>query len=140
MAENPRPPASHADLLDRPLFAHLATVRPDGSPQSNVMWFAWDGSRLRFTHTKARQKFVNLTNEPRVALSIADPDDPYRYLEVRGAVESIDDDDETASFYRSLQERYGESFPIPEDHDRVVITVRPDDFVTIANGFVVRSD
>ena len=36
-------PASHADLLERPLFAHLATVRPSGAPMSSVMWFAWDG-------------------------------------------------------------------------------------------------
>jgi len=35
-------PESHADLLERPLFAHLATIRPDGSPQISVMWFAWD--------------------------------------------------------------------------------------------------
>ena len=104
-------PESHRDLLERPTFAHLATVRPDGAPQSSVMWFEWDGSRLRFTHTKTRQKFANLAREPRVALSIADPDDPYRVLEVRGRVESIDDD-EKASFYRSLQERYGDVYDI----------------------------
>jgi len=39
-------PASHADLLERPLFAHLATIRPDGAPQSSVMWFIWDGSQV----------------------------------------------------------------------------------------------
>ena len=85
----PEVPASHADLLVPPTFAHLATVRPDGSPQSSVMWFAWDGSRIRLTHTSARQKFANLSREPRVALSIADPDDQYRFLEVRGTVESM---------------------------------------------------
>ena len=68
-------PDSHADLLERPVFAHLATVRPDGSLQSNVMWFAWDGERIRMTHTKERQKFRNLQRDPRVALSIADPED-----------------------------------------------------------------
>jgi PPOX class probable F420-dependent enzyme len=88
----PEVPASHADLLDRPTFAHLATVRPDGAPQSSVMWFAWDGSRIRLTHTRTRQKFVNLTAEPRVALSIADPDNQYRFLEIRGTVEKIEDD------------------------------------------------
>ncbi len=49
------------------------------------MWFAWDGSRVRMTHTRTRQKFVNLEHEPRVALSIADLDDHYRFLEIRGA-------------------------------------------------------
>lgn len=133
-----RPPVSHAGLLELPLFSHVATVRPDGAPQSSVMWFAWDGSRIRFSHTKGRQKFVNLASEPRVALSIIDPDDPYRFLEVRGKVESIDDDDEAASFYRILQDRYGESFPVPADHDRVVITIRPHHFVAVVNGKVVR--
>ena len=44
-------PETHLDLLERPLFAHLATVRPDGAPQSSVMWFAWDGQRAKFSHT-----------------------------------------------------------------------------------------
>src|ERR1700750_1773367 len=101
----PEVPASHADLLERPLFAHLATVRPDGAPQSSVMWFDWDGERIRMTHTKTRQKFRNLENDPRVALSIADPTDGYRVLEVRGVVEAIEDDDDQGSFYLSLQKR-----------------------------------
>ena len=138
MSDIPVPPPTHVDLLERPLFAHLATVRPQGAPQSSVMWFAWDRSRLRFTHTKDRQKFVNLNAEPRVALSIADPDDPYRFLEVRGTVESIDDD-EAASFYVSLQERYGKPRPIPVDHGRVIVTVRPHRFVAVQNGRLVAS-
>jgi PPOX class probable F420-dependent enzyme len=132
------PPESHVDLLERPVVAHLATIRPDGSPQSNVMWFAWDGARIRMTHTKARQKFRNLTGEPRVALSIADPDDPYRFLEVRGAVEKIDDDDEVASFYQSLQRRYGRSYPIHDAPQRVVVTIRPETFVAVTDGTVQR--
>src|SRR5438128_3348367 len=63
----PTPPASHQDLLDRPLFAHLATVRPDGAPQSGLMWFAWDGERARFSHTRTRQKVRNLAHEPRLS-------------------------------------------------------------------------
>jgi PPOX class probable F420-dependent enzyme len=129
-------PDAFRDLLERPLFAHLATVRPDGSPQSSVMWFAWDGSRLRLTHTKTRQKFANLANEPRVALSIHDPEDPYRFLEVRGRVEEVADDDEQASFYRSLQVRYGMDYPIRDAAVRVVFTIRPETFVTVAAGTV----
>lgn len=133
-----QPPASHADLLDRPLFAHLATVRPDGSPQSSVMWFAWDGSVIRITHTKTRQKFANLAHEPRVALSIADPDDQYRFLEVRGTVESVTDDDAEASFYKSLQHRYGMDYPIRDAAVRVIVAIRPDKYVAVASGEVVR--
>ena len=126
-----KPPESHADLLDKPTFAHLATVRPDGAPQTNVMWFAWDGERIRMTHTKTRQKFRNLADEPRVALSIADPDNNYRFIEVRGVVESIEDDDDQASFYQSLQKRYGQSYQIADAAVRVILTIRPEKFITV---------
>ncbi|VTR77868.1 PPOX class F420-dependent oxidoreductase [Cellulomonas hominis] len=130
-------PAGYADLLERPLFAHLATVRPDGSPQSSVMWFVWDGEVLRFTHTSTRQKFRNIQHEPRVALSVADPDDEYRYLEIRGTVESVEQDDAEASFYRSLQERYGNVYDITDAEVRVIITVRPRTFTAVGGGAVV---
>jgi len=122
-------PESHVDLLDRPTFAHLATVRPDGAPQTQVMWFEWDGEFLRMTHTKTRQKYRNLQQEPRVALSIAEPDNPYRFLEIRGSVEKIEDDDAEASFYRSLQQRYGMDYPIPDAAVRVIVTIRPEKFI-----------
>jgi PPOX class probable F420-dependent enzyme len=123
-------PASHADLLERPLFAHLATVAPDGAPHSSVMWFAWDGEVLRFTHTSTRQKFKNLQHEPRVAVSIHDPEDPYRSLEVRGTVVETVPDDEVASFYKSLQGRYGQDYEITDADRRVILTVRPSTYVT----------
>jgi PPOX class probable F420-dependent enzyme len=97
----PTPSASHQDLLDRPLFAHLATIRSDGAPQSGLMWFAWDGERARFSHTRTRQKLRNQAHEPRVSFHLVDPDNPYRTLEVRGRVESIEADPD-ATFYRSL--------------------------------------
>jgi PPOX class probable F420-dependent enzyme len=130
-------PESHADLLEHPNYAHLATIRPDGSPQSSVMWFAWDGSRLRMTHTKKRQKFANLEKDPRVALSVADHDDPYRFVEIRGVVESIEDDDDTASFYKSLQRRYKNEYEVKDADVRVIITIKPETYVAVADGHVV---
>lgn len=133
-------PASHAHLLEQPNFAHLATVRPDGSPQSSVMWFAWDGERARFTHTKTRQKFANLEQEPRVAFSVLDPQNPYRTVEVRGVVESIEDDTADAAFYRSLQERYDNVYDISDADVRVIITIRPTKFIAVEGGQVVQPD
>ena len=127
------PPTSHLDLLYRPLFAHLATVRPDGAPQSGLMWFALDGERARFSHTRTRQKVRNLAHEPRVSFHLVDPDNPYRTLEVRGRVESIDADPD-ASFYRSLQERYDLVVPVFDADVRVVITVVPTSFVAVDAG------
>jgi PPOX class probable F420-dependent enzyme len=132
-------PASHVDLLEKPLFAHLATIRPNGAPQSSVMWFAWDGSLIRMTHTRTRQKFANLAREPRVALSIADPEDQYRFLEVRGTVESVENDP-GAEFYRSLQRRYGMDYPVLDADVRVVITIRPDRYVAVRGGSVVGAE
>jgi PPOX class probable F420-dependent enzyme len=125
MEEAAAVPAGFEELLERPLIAHLATVRADGSVQSNPMWFDWDGGRIRLTHTRTRQKFRNVGAEPRVALSIVDPDDPQRYLEVRGLVESIEPD-QGARFYRSLQDRYGSTgAPIRDADVRVVLVIRP---------------
>lgn len=142
MTDNPRRsildqqatvPASHQDLVDRPLITHFATVRSDGSVQSNPMWFLWDGSRIRLTHTRTRKKFQNVSREPRVALSIVDPDNDQRYLEIRGEVESIDDDT-GAPFYRRLQERYGRGgAPIGDADVRVVLVIRPT--VILARSF-----
>jgi PPOX class probable F420-dependent enzyme len=129
-------PETHADLLERPLFAHLATVRPDGAPQSNVMWFVWDGEFIRMTHTKTRQKFRNFEHQPQVALSIADPDDQYRFLEIRGVVEKIEDDDDQASFYQSLQQRYSRPLNIKDADVRVIATIRPASFVAVVGGKV----
>ena len=119
-------PDSHRDLLERPLIAHVATVRTDGGPQSNPMWFGWDGARIRLTHTSTRQKFRNLQAEPRVALSITDPDESQRYLEVRGVVEATEAD-AGGSFYRQLRARYGvdPEAPMPDAAVRVVVVIRP---------------
>jgi PPOX class probable F420-dependent enzyme len=130
-------PESHLDLLERPLFAHLATVRPDGAPQSSVMWFVWDGSRLRITHTKSRQKFANLAKDPRLSLSIADPADGYRSIEVRGVVESVEDDDDRASFYKELQHRYGMDYEIHDAPVRVIMTIRPTKVIATEGGGIV---
>jgi PPOX class probable F420-dependent enzyme len=133
LAEQATVPASHQDLVDRPLIAHFATIRSDGSVQSNPMWFLWDGGRVRLTHTRTRKKFQNVSREPRVALSIVDPDDDQRYLEIRGEVESIDDDT-GAPFYRKLQDRYGASGrPIGDADVRVVLVIRPT--VILARSF-----
>ncbi|MDX3188481.1 PPOX class F420-dependent oxidoreductase [Streptomyces sp. MN03-5084-2B] len=119
-------PDSHRDLLERPLYAHLATIRPDGRPQVNPMWFAWDGEYVRFTNTTVRQKYKNVTAHPEVALSINDPEQPYRYLEVRGTVERIDDDS-SGAFFGELASRYGMQLDGPpgDVEHRVVYVVKP---------------
>jgi PPOX class probable F420-dependent enzyme len=127
-------PPSHADLLERPLLCTLATVKPNGQPQSNPMWFQWDGKAVRFTHTSTRAKYRNLQREPRAAVSVFDPDNPYRYLELRGRVTSIEPNPD-GSFYFTLAQRYGldtggiTAEAIDAEH-RVVLVFEPEAVAT----------
>ena len=93
-------------ILQSKAFAHLATISPDGSPQSSPMWFLWDGEYIKFTHTTNRKKYRNIQRDPRVAVSIIDGDDPYTYAEFRGVVERIEEDPGGA-FYDTLAKHYG---------------------------------
>lgn len=120
-------PESHADLLETVTVANAATVGPDGEPQVNPVWFEWDGTHLNFSQTTGRQKYRNLQRDPHVALSILDPENPYRYLEVRGVVDSIDPDPDFAFIDRQAQ-RYinQDKYPWHQPGDeRVVVRVTP---------------
>ncbi|GIF03386.1 PPOX class F420-dependent oxidoreductase [Actinoplanes siamensis] len=119
-------PDSHVDLLQRPLFGHLGTTRPDGQAQVNPMWFSYDGEFLYFTNSTQRRKYHNLRADPRISLSINDPEQPYRYLEVRGVVERIDPDT-SGEFFAELAARYDMRFDGPpgDVEHRVVLVVRP---------------
>jgi PPOX class probable F420-dependent enzyme len=79
-------PDSHLDLFNKKAFGHLATLMPSGQPQVTPVWIDYDGHYVRINTAEGRQKDKNLQRDGRVALSIMDPDNPYRYLEVRGRV------------------------------------------------------
>jgi PPOX class probable F420-dependent enzyme len=83
-------PPQFRDLLEsKKAFAHLATVMPDGSPQVTPVWFDFDGTHLRINSAKGRVKDRNMRRDARIAVAIQDPDNPYRYLAVRGRVEEV---------------------------------------------------
>jgi PPOX class probable F420-dependent enzyme len=98
-------PKGYRDLLDGTALAHIATIGSQGEPQSTPVWIGWDGEYIRFSQTKRQQKYRNLLRDPRIALSIVDPRDPYRYLEVRGVVVAFEDDPQRA-FVDSLARKY----------------------------------
>jgi PPOX class probable F420-dependent enzyme len=112
-------------LLKQPVIVQLGTVRPDGQPQVNPMWFVWDGEFIWFTHTTYRQKYKNIRHEPRVSIAFLDKENPYAYVEVRGVVDRIDPDPQ-ALLYQRLSEHYDGTAVVPEDaKDRVAVAVRP---------------
>ena len=120
-------PESHADILDKASFWHIATVGPDGELQSTPVWADRDGDHVKFSLTKGRQKYENLTANPSIALSAIDPDNPYRYLEIRGTVVRVDDDG-TNAFIDSMAKKYMgvDEYPFHQPGDeRVVMVVAP---------------
>ena len=82
-------PASHLDLLTRPICGVLTTMGGDGQPQSSLVWADWDGTCARVNTTLERQKGRNLLANPKVSLLVVDPDNPGRYLQIRGQAELV---------------------------------------------------
>jgi len=82
-------PQSHADILGKPAFAHLSTLMPDGSPHASAVWIDTDGAMLIVNSAVGRLKDRNIRRDPRVAISVTDPDNPYRSLTIRGRVSKV---------------------------------------------------
>src|SRR5262252_5030822 len=83
-------PDKYLDLVQqKKAFANLATTMPDGSPQVTPVWFDFKNGAIRVNTVKGRVKARNMKEGSSVALAIMDPDEPYRYLQVRGKVRKV---------------------------------------------------
>jgi PPOX class probable F420-dependent enzyme len=82
-------PQAYRDLFDKKSFAHVATIGADGAPQVTPVWIDHDGHHIRFNTARGRVKTNNLERSPKIALSIQDPENPYRYIQVRGRVTEV---------------------------------------------------
>jgi PPOX class probable F420-dependent enzyme len=99
-------PAEYLDLLERKAaFAHLATIMPDGTPQVTPVWFDYTGGKIRVNSAKGRVKTRNMQEGAPVALSIPDPDNPYRYIQIRGRVGHVTEEGASAHI-DSLAKKY----------------------------------
>ena len=78
-------------LLDGKNYAVLATINPDGSPQTSVMWVGRDGTDLLFSTVEGRVKHRNMRRDPRVSVTVIDSADPENYVELRGRVSMTPD-------------------------------------------------
>jgi PPOX class probable F420-dependent enzyme len=117
---------SARQLVDGRNFAVVATLNPDGSPQTSVVWVGLDGDAVVFSSTANRRKARNLARDPRVSLTILDSADPYRTVEIRGTAELVDDPDKALP--RRLSHKYVGEDPPPEPAEvrRVVVRVTPE--------------
>ncbi len=82
-------PGKYLDLFEKQAFGNLGTLMKDGSPQVTPVWVDYDGKHVRFNSAKGRVKDKNVRRDPRVSVSLQDPANPYRYLEIRGRVVEI---------------------------------------------------
>ncbi len=114
-------------LLAEKCFAHVATVGADGSPQVTPVWVEFDGTHVVFNTEKKRAKVRNLEREPRVSLSVMDPANPYRYVEIRGRVVAITAEGGQESIDRLAQKYIGKEYPWNQPGDvRMVVRVLPE--------------
>ncbi len=123
-------PDAYRDLLERAVVVTLVTLMPDGQPQASPVWFKYDGAHILISTARKRQKARNMAADPRTAVLFVDPDNAYRYLEVRGVVDEITEDgaldliNELAKKYRNVNEFYS-SAAQRERETRVTFKIRP---------------
>lgn len=106
---------------DTKAFGHVATIGPDGEPHTTPVWVTTDGEHLLFSLTANRQKYRNLERDPRVAVSLTDPDDPYTHLEVRGRAEMEMDPENTLIDELARKYTDHDSYPFHQPGDQRVI-------------------
>jgi len=122
-------PTDATDLFEKPTFAHVSTLLPDGAPHTAPVWIDYDAdaNRILVKTERDRREGKNVRADPRVSVSMTDPDDPYRMLSVTGEVDELTTDgarehaDELAGRYTGTAE-----YPSPIQTERVVMRIRPD--------------
>ena len=121
-------PAAYLDLLQQKTsFANLATIMPDGSPQVTPVWFDYTKGKIRVNSAKGRVKTRNMREGAPVALSILDPENPYRYIQIRGRVERVTEEGASAHI-DSLAKKYlgKDKYPFGQPGDvRVLFEIEP---------------
>jgi PPOX class probable F420-dependent enzyme len=121
-------PEAFKDVFDKRGFAHLATLMKDGSPQVTPVWCDYDGTHIRINTAKGRLKDKNMRRDKRVALSIQDPTNPYRYIGIRGEVVEITENGADAHI-DALAKKYldKDRYPFRAPGEvRVIYKIRPE--------------
>jgi PPOX class probable F420-dependent enzyme len=121
-------PEQFRDLFNKKAFASLTTLMPDGSPQTTPVWCDTDSEHVIFNSAKGRQKDRNVRRDPRVAMAIIDPDNPYRYLEIRGKVVEITEQGADAHIDKMAKKYLDkDKYPFRQPGEvRVLYKIRPE--------------
>jgi len=126
-------PEKYRDLFSKRAFASLGTLMPDGRPQVTPVWCDLEGDLVIFNSAKGRQKDRNVRRDPRVAIAIVDPDNPYRYLEIRGRVVEISEQGADAHIDKMAKKYLGvDKYPYRQASEvRVIYKIQPEHTTTM---------
>jgi PPOX class probable F420-dependent enzyme len=121
-------PEKYRDLFEKRAFASLATLRPDGAPHVSPVWVDWDGRYVRFNTARGRAKAKDVERDPRVALAVRDPENPYRYVEVRGRVAEVTEHGADAHIDALAKKYLGKDrYPFRQPGEvRIIVKVLPE--------------
>jgi PPOX class probable F420-dependent enzyme len=121
-------PEQYTDLFRKRAFGVLATLMPDGRPQATPVWCDYDGTYVLVNTAEGRAKTRNMRRDPRVALTILDPDNPYRYLEIRGRVVELTREGADAHIDRMAKKYLGQdTYPFRQPGEvRLVCKIQPE--------------
>ncbi|MFQ3319083.1 MAG: PPOX class probable F420-dependent enzyme [Natronomonas sp.] len=126
-------PDDYLDLFEKPTFAHVTTLTPDGTPHTTPVWidYAADANRLLVNTERERRKERHVAQNPAVSVSMTDSDNPYRFLSVSGEVDEVTEEgarthaDELAVRYMDEEE-----YPNPIQTRRVLLKIQPTKVLT----------
>jgi PPOX class probable F420-dependent enzyme len=120
-------PEKYLDLFQKKAFANLATLMPDGSPQVTPVWVDYDGSHVLVNTARGRQKDKNMQKNAKVSMSILDPDNPYRYIEIRGKVDTVTEQGADAHIDKMAKKYMGkDTYPYRNPKEvRVIYKILP---------------
>lgn len=128
-------PEEARDLLDRPIVVALVTLMEDTQPQATPVWIDYDGTHVLVNTARGRAKDRNMEARPQVSILSIDPENPYRYLEVRGTVDEITEDGATEHIsklskkYRGQDDYYANNPEQKNKETRVIYKIKPEHVV-----------
>ena len=125
-------PEKFRDLMTKKAFASVATVMANGSPQVTPVWFDYTNGKLRVNTAKGRVKARTMTAGAKVAVAIMDPDNAYRYVQVRGTVARVTEDGADAHIDALSQRYLGKAYPYRQPGDvRLTVEITPESIDTM---------
>jgi PPOX class probable F420-dependent enzyme len=121
-------PNEYRDLLDRPVLVSLATIQPDGQPQVHPVWADLDGEYVRLNTGKGRRKHLNMEERPQVTVLAVDPENPFRWIEIRGTVRNVSTEGADAQIDKLAKDYLGvDVYPNhTPDEERIICYLEPE--------------